>query len=227
MRLTTRHIDDFELALFASRDLPVLTRLRVALHVRGCVECREMVEAFQDGREALRGMMHRLPSELGESSPEWQRLTAEMTANIHLGLEAGECVARVPSARGSQRKQSGSGSRGSWRPLVAGAGIAAAAMFLIGSAWWLNFPNDAALLGGVFERVIGREPLASTRVESREPMVEASTKGIEFRENGGSMGMNLTDSKPVYTSVSFEGSASSTSVDMDTGQVTIAKVYVQ
>ena len=59
-------------------------------------------------------------------------------------------------------------------------------------------------------------------------MVQASaTKGVEFRENGGSMGVNLTGEVPVFTSVSFEGSASANYIDKDTLQVTVAKVYVQ
>ena len=127
MSRNAKHFDDFELALFASGDLPVLRRVRVSLHVRRCVECREMVESFQDSREALRGMMHRLPAELDESSPEWQRLAAEMTANVHLGLEAGECVARVPSLqRAYSAPRSGSHwGVGRWTPMLTGAGIAA------------------------------------------------------------------------------------------------------
>ena len=189
-----------------------------------------MVHSFQESRETLSGIMHRLPAELDESSPEWQRLSAEMAANIHLGLEAGECVSRVPSFRAQRshtlRRASWS-PISNWRPVWAGAGIATAAVLLIGSAWWLNLPTDAALLGRTFERLVGREPLASANPESRGALVQTSTKGIEFHENGGSLGMNLNGTAPTYTSVSFEGSASASYVDLDTGQVTVAKVYVQ
>jgi hypothetical protein len=63
-------------------------------------------------------------------------------------------------------------------------------------------------------------------VEDRGPVVEASSEGIEFRENGSAMGVSSSNAKPVATSVSFGGSASARYVDDDTGQVTISTVYV-
>ena len=59
------------------------------------------------------------------------------------------------------------------------------------------------------------------------PVVSASSKGIEFRENGAALGVSTGQAPPVAVSVSFSGSASARYVDDDTGQVTIATVYTQ
>jgi hypothetical protein len=80
-----RHPRTTDLALFAGEDLAFFTRHRVKLHLAGCVRCRERVEKFVELREEVRRL---------REFPEvhWGRLAAEMKANIHLGLEAGECV---------------------------------------------------------------------------------------------------------------------------------------
>ena len=54
----------------------------------------------------------------------WDRLAEEMSANIHLGLEAGECVAPAKAIRFA--------STGELRSVMAGMSIA-----LVG-AWFLN-----------------------------------------------------------------------------------------
>jgi hypothetical protein len=80
-----RHPRTTDLALFAGEDLAFFTRHQVKRHLAGCVRCRERVEKFT----AMRGELRHL-SEFPDV--HWGRLAAEMKANIHLGLEAGECV---------------------------------------------------------------------------------------------------------------------------------------
>src|SRR3954471_24144103 len=92
-----KHVNDTDLALFASGDLPWLASVPATLHVRSCRDCRFLVEQFRMGRERLKADVNRLPASLDEDGAEWRRLSAEMTANIHLGLEAGECVAPFES----------------------------------------------------------------------------------------------------------------------------------
>lgn len=81
------HVNETTLALFAGGDLSFWQRLWVSRHVSGCDDCRSAVAAYR--------LMRR---ELAAQEPEieglnWAALSREMTANIHLGLEAGACIA--------------------------------------------------------------------------------------------------------------------------------------
>jgi hypothetical protein len=64
-------------------------------------------------------------------------------------------------------------------------------------------------------------------MEERGPVVEATSSGIELRENGSSLGVSQGASRPLAVSVSVQGSASARYVDSDTGQITITSVYAQ
>ena len=68
-----------------------LTPSGSGLHVKSCSVCATEIEAFEHVGRALRSDVDELPAGLN-----WDRLAAEMTANIHLGLEAGECVGPAP-----------------------------------------------------------------------------------------------------------------------------------
>lgn len=80
-----QHPSEATLALHAGGDLGRIARWRTERHLRQCEHCQEEVDAFQGIR--------RMVSELS-AMPEipWNRLAAEMHANIRLGLAAGECV---------------------------------------------------------------------------------------------------------------------------------------
>jgi hypothetical protein len=195
------HPFNTELALYAGGDLRGWERIKTALHVRGCQSCKASVEAYRLDQEQLRHSAVELPAGLN-----WDRLAAEMSANIRVGLAAGECVAPVVRAEVAVRWN--------WKPAAAVAGLA----LVFSAAWWLNIPaSDTALLSKAFG-IAG---------DDRGPVVEASSDGIQFRENGSGLGVSTSDAQPVATSVSFGGSASARYVDDDTGQVTIATVYVQ
>jgi hypothetical protein len=209
------HPETANLALYATGDLAVWSRLKTRMHVRSCEQCREMVEAFRADRAELRAAAKDLPEGL-----DWDRLAAEMTANVHLGLAAGECVS--PQAGRGVRAGGRSWMR-YWRPLAAGAALS----LVLGLAWWLNMPpGDTEKLGAVARRLWTRGPFGPS-MDERGPTVEASEAGIRFRENGRSMGVSWADVQPVTATVSLQGSASAQWVDDDTGQVTITTVYVQ
>src|SRR3954463_11925708 len=88
-----KHPDQATLALQAGADLGFFARWRVERHLAGCDRCRDEVDAFA----ALREISPEL-AEIPEVS--WNRLAAEMKANIRLGLAAGECVrASEPALR--------------------------------------------------------------------------------------------------------------------------------
>ncbi len=97
----TAHIPLPQLALHSRGDLPFWASWRVERHLRICEDCARLSSDFVGMQDAVAGSLVELPSELNEAA--WNRLAADMTANIHLGLEAGECVSvlqrRVPRPR--------------------------------------------------------------------------------------------------------------------------------
>lgn len=208
-----RHMAETDLALYASGDLPVWRRLAAGLHVRGCEECRGLLETFRTDRQRMRQSADRLPEEI-----DWDGLSAEMTANIHVGLAAGECV--TPRARKAAALTW-------WRPVAAAAGV----VVLIGGAWWLNVPrSDTETIARALQSMFTGQRSTLTQPapqEERGPMVGASSAGVELVENGGRMKIEQSGLQPVMYSVSTQGSASTRWVDQDTGQVTITAVYVQ
>jgi hypothetical protein len=209
----TRHTAETDLALYASGDLPVWRKLAAAWHVRGCEECRGLVETFRLDRDGLHQAADRLPEDI-----DWDQLSAEMTANIHVGLAAGECVTpRAPKVE----------VLAWWRPAAAAAGI----VVLVAGAWWLNVPqSDTETIAHALQSMFTgqRGTAAQTPAqEDRGPMVRSSSAGVELVENGGRLGIEQSGLLPAMYSVSTQGSASARYVDQDTGQVTITAVYVQ
>jgi len=202
----TRHVIETDLALYATGDLPFWRNALVNLHVRRCDECRDLLEALRADRQELRRSINELPANV-----DWDQLAAEMTANIRVGLAAGECV--------TPREHKVAAI--SWRP----AAIAAGLVMLMAGAWWLNIPRtDTEAIGRAL-----RNMATGRRVpqEERGPVVGASSSGVEVLENGGRMGIEQSGLHPVMYSVSTQGSASARYVDQDTGQVTITAVYDQ
>ena len=204
----TRHVAESDLALFASRDLSPWAGLRTRLHVSRCRLCAGRLEAYRIDRR------HRLAS--AAEMPEyvdWERLRAEMAANIRVGLAAGECVA--------PREPKSIGFAFGWKP----AAVMAGAVLVLSAAWVLNTPLAQTVSLGHSLRRIARGPAPADL--DRGLVVEASRAGIELRQNGGSLALTQSGSEPVAVSVSVEGSASARFVDADTGQITVTSVYVQ
>jgi hypothetical protein len=202
-----RHVAETDLALYAAGDLQLWRRAVVHLHVRRCSECSGLVEALRADRGQLRQSVDAMPESL-----DWEQLAAEMTANIRVGLAAGECV--TPR----ERKVSPI----SWRP----AAIAAGLVVMLAGAWWLNIPStDTEAIGRALRNLATGQRSDSPQEESG-PMVRASSSGVETRENGARLGIEQSGLQPVMFSVSTQGSASARYVD-DTGQVTITAAYVQ
>lgn len=209
----SRHIPEADLALYISKDLSSWKYVLVGLHTASCESCRARMEGYRAGRRDLQAKAAEIPA--GE---DWDRLGAEMTANIRVGLAAGECVA----PRRSKPQVWG------WKPVA----IAAAAMVLLGSAFWLNLPaSDAQFLAGRVKAIFqGSGTNRFRRVRGGEEhgaVVEASSDGIELRENGIPVSIPQAASRPLSITVSARGFASARYVDADTGQMTITGVYVQ
>jgi len=199
------HVPESDLALYVSGDLGLMRRLLVRLHVAGCGRCRHRADAYRADRRAIREIASELPDHL-----DWDRLSAEMTANIHVGLAAGECVAP------RRRKSVPLG----WRPAAAMAGLT----IVLGVAWWLNMPPETTRsLGRAFTSVWH----GGTVPQERGLFVQADASGIELRENGASLGVSQGTNRPLAVSVSAQGSASARYINADTGQMTITSVYAQ
>lgn len=199
-----------DLALYSTGDLPLWRRPVVRLHLAGCNGCRSWVAAFDSDRESIRQMAVEMPQGVN-----WDRMAAEMSANVRVGLEAGACVA--------SRVHRPTLSTG-WRVAAASAGVAA----LLVSAWWLNMPRaDSIALGRAMQRLVQGPWRGGLALEDRGPTVEVSASGIQLQQNGGTLGMSKGQERPVNVTLSVQGSARARYIDADTGQITITGVYAQ
>jgi hypothetical protein len=202
----TGHFSETDLALFASGDQPLWRGAVVRVHIARCERCRHLAQEFRADRDRLRRIASELPASL-----DWDRMAAEMTANIHLGLSAGECVA--PRRRKSPVM--------SWRP----AAIMAGAAVMLAAGWWLNMPpSTTKALGRALSAVVRGPGALNSRADETGMVVSANDKGIELRENGTSLGISQGSAPPLSVSVSVQGSASARYIDTETGQVTITSV---
>ena len=93
-----------DLELYACNDLRGWPRWRIGRHLAQCPECQEQIAQRQQFWQSVAW-------DVPMPEPAWNRLAAEMHANIHLGLSAGECIA--------PRKR-----RRSWVPLPMAAALA-------------------------------------------------------------------------------------------------------
>jgi len=207
----TAHVAETNLALYVSGDVSLWRSALVSLHLAQCSRCRNRADAYRSDRTQIQRIASEMPVGV-ESEPDWDRLAMEMTANIRVGLAAGECVAprrRKPVTLG-------------WRPAAAMAGL----VVVLASAWWLNMPPSTT-------QALGRAMTAiwhghgSVMQEERGLVVEATSSGIELRENGGTLGVSQGAARPLAVSVSVQGSASARYINADTGQMTITSVYAQ
>ena len=206
------HPTQSDLALYATGDLSAWRWPLVRLHVARCAGCRGWVTAYRVDRESLRRFATEMPEGVN-----WDRLAAEMSANVRVGLEAGECVA--PRVR---KPTLATG----WRVAAAAAGVTV----LLVSAWWLNMPRaESVALGRVVKKIAQARPWPGgiLALEDRGPLVEVSAAGIQLQQNGGTLGMSQGQERPVSVTLSVQGSARARYIDADTGQVTITGVYAQ
>lgn len=182
-----------DLALYSGGDLGWLERLRVRRHLGRCPACRVEVERFRSASASLRRQAEELPEGLN-----WDRLAAEMTANIHLGLEAGECVT------GARREP----ARMTWRAAAVVASLAG----VFAAAWWLN-PAARPTPSLQAPRVEIRSTAAGLELnENGSAMVLLHTRGSQTV-------------RPII--VSAPGTLRARYVDPDTGQITINHVYAE
>jgi len=190
-----RHPNQATLALHAGGDLGPFRRWLTARHLARCTYCREEVAGYNEMRELLPEL-----AELPDIS--WNRMAAEIKANVRLGLEAGECVrtAEMPLHRGSLT---------GWRAAVAFASV----IVLVGGCLVLQHP-------------------APQPVHMAETAVESAQDGIQLQAGDDHMlglmnGGASTSVKAVYH-FDAQGSMGSRYIDPQTGSMTINTVsYAQ
>jgi anti-sigma factor RsiW len=86
------HLADSTLALYAGKELSVVSRFRIAIHLRRCDRCRRHADEMRRTARWMHAQRNELPADV-----QWGDLAAEMTANIRLGLAAGRCVSVQPA----------------------------------------------------------------------------------------------------------------------------------
>jgi len=190
-----KHPDQATLALQAGGDLGVFARWKVERHLASCDRCRDEVDAFAALREVSSDL-----SEIPEI--QWNRLAAEMKANIRLGLAAGECVrAGEPALRDTPLFTG-------MRALVAVASIA------------------ALMITGIM-----LEHPAPTVLADDGMVVQSTSNGIEVSKGGQMLRLNNPDNVDPQQRVTYspdaQGSVRSRYVDPATGYVTINNVYAE
>jgi hypothetical protein len=184
-----KHPDRATLALHAGGDLGPIARWRTGRHLAECGDCRDEVAAF-------RGIRSILP-ELAET-PEisWNRLAAEMKANIRLGLAAGECV------RTGQTPLRETPLFTRARAVVAFASV----VVLLVTGLVLEHP---APIAPKYDGVV----------------VQTTADGIQVRGGGQALRLLHSGAQNVLYSVGAQGSMRARYVDPETGYVTINNVY--
>ncbi len=196
-----KHPSIEKLALYAGGELPWWTRLTLHRHVTGCLQCQQEVALFGDVKTEARLEAAEMPANVN-----WDRLAAEMRANVRLGLEASDAISAYKTPL-----DAGPGQGMSWRM----AALATCFIILLSIGYWLNASRKS-------------EQLAALR--GPEPVVlEASERSVGMSD--GNKGMELqgpkTNLRAAVVTVSTEGSAGARYVDEETGQITVNNVYVE
>ncbi len=189
-----KHPSQEILALHAGGDLGWLAGWKTARHVAVCERCAEDVAAFRDLREEL--------PELGEIPDlPWNRIAADMRANIRLGLAAGECVRGV------------AGPAPEPIPLFRGARVTLALASVL-----------ALIVTGLVLQSPGPAPAVA---RSLDPVVQLTSQGIQRRSGDQGFALMHGSAQSVTYTVNVKGSLGARYMDPETDQVTMTKVYVE
>ena len=212
-----KHPSVIQLALLAGGDLAGWERWRVRHHLSRCEECKNELEALRRASEQVREVAAELPKDLN-----WNRLAQEMTGNIRVGLAAGEAIARFDKPAVHKRP------RLAWS---AGTALACATMLFV-FAFWASIPrSQAEHFMQSFKRIaaqgMGNAMQRPGALTQEDVVLEASSSGIQVKENGRTMSLMHphSDSDSTTVSVNMQGSAGVRFIDADSGQVTTNKVY--
>jgi hypothetical protein len=186
-----KHPSQETLALHAGGDLRWPLRWKIARHLAACGQCRDDVAAYSEVREVL-------PELKQMPDVAWNRLAAEMRANIRLGLAAGECIRESDPVIHQSRRFSISAPR----TFVAFASVCA----MLVAAMVLEKPAP---------------------VHAGEITVQATENGIQKRSGDRAFGLMNAGAQDVTYTVGAQGTMGARYVDPETGVMTMTKVYVE
>ncbi|MCC7156737.1 MAG: hypothetical protein IT161_19325 [Bryobacterales bacterium] len=188
------------LALYAMGDVSWRERFTIGLHVFGCRHCRQVIEqsrAIRSGVESHQGV---LPAEV-----DWQVLSREMKANIHLGFDAGAIVGALAQAPAPEAEPADERDEpAAWRAAV----VLASVLMVFVSGWYLN-------------RIQHSQPASASNPLS----VQVRPDGLEVTERGGAMTLLTPVRATVRTDAEWGGGLRARYVDSETDQVTVSQVY--
>lgn len=207
-----KHPGAADVALYAGGDCGLLQRWRIRRHMSGCEGCRRELRAQESAQQALREYVAEMPAGV-----DWDRLAHEMKGNIRVGLAAGECVGDFPLKQRVPILH--------WNIAMS---LAMLVMLLAAAFAINNVPAARAHVLTAVRRLVGMDSTGSQPIMTAAPstaVVEASPQLIVMRSNGSALSVVPEDASEVRVSVNLQGSASARSVDADTGQVTISRVY--
>ena len=215
-----KHPNESQLALFAGGDLGFLDRWRMKQHLSRCSACESEVQALRSASNQIREIAGEMPGDLNIDR-NWDRLAEEMTGNIRVGLAAGEAIARFDRPSSAARP-----IRLGWNAGLVVAGATA----VFAAAFWINVPQPqkdhlVGALGKIRTERLGKLVTNHPAATAEDVVLEASSSGIEVKENGRTLSLVHPPADVVTVSVSMRGSAGVRYVDADTGQVTTNRVY--
>lgn len=194
-----KHPSESDLALFAAGDLSWAKQKLTGRHVSQCGTCQSVVVAYSEFRPEVREFP-KLPAHM-----QWSRLSAEMSANIRLGLEAGECVNPRFTARPAVKMPMHFGGMPSWHRL----GIACFVFCAVGGiAFMVQHPPSLA-----------GPPVTGT-------VLEASERGLQISEGSQTLRLLNTSGTEVSHTVGAHGEVGARYLDPN-GYVTVSQVYGQ
>jgi hypothetical protein len=202
-----RHATETQLALLQTGELGLFEGLRVRWHVNSCERCGNELAGFEEARALLEAESGRMPQDL-EAGLDWQRLSAEVTANIHLGVSAGECVRPVHS---DTEVASPFSWQAVWRP---GLAIAGTVVMLYAGTWMMT--KKLTTMGSNADR----------QYDGRV-VLEARPDSLQIRSNGAAFSLVRASTAFTNISVGTGGSLRARNIDEDTGAVTIYHVYAE
>ncbi len=192
-----RHPEVRDLALYAGGELPLWKRLTMRGHVENCATCSAELAAFREAQLELQYASEQAPPDLN-----WNRIAAEMKANIRLGLEAGECVRTAPPPE----------RHDFWRL----AAVAAALTILVTGGWWWrihNQTNNSLALRAPADQV--------------ETILKPTLGGIGVEKGGATFALAHSGGASLRVSADTKGVLKGGYVDEDSGEVTIHHVYAE
>ena len=226
MKFLQQHRAEPDLALYAGKDVSPWRTPLLYWHVAACAYCRERAEQYRDDRHEFKRLAAELPRDLN-----WELISTEMTANVRVGLAAGECVASPDAGHRTLAMH--------WRVTAAAAGL----VVLLMAGWWLNAPKAQVVSGQAqasgqsanapaWDRAIRAMGASSWRGTQSaagfdSPVVGVSSTGIELHQGNSNLDIFQGTARPVAVSLSVKGLARARYVDSETGQVTITSVYAQ